>query len=116
MEYVGDRHTVLIEASAITRRPAILDHVPDAGLVRIQSGEQRRARRTAATCVVELREAHAAGRKCVDVRRRNLAAIAPDVGEAHVVDEDDDDIRLLRIGRTSGKRAATNRDDGGQAP
>ena len=67
------------------------------GLMRIEPGDQRRPRRAAAGTVVELREPHAARRQRVEVRRRNLAAVAADVREAHVVDQHDDDVRPLGL-------------------
>ena len=43
--------------------------------------------------VVELREAQPVRRQPVEVRRLDLAAVAAEVGEAHVVVEDQDDVR-----------------------
>jgi len=60
---------------------------------RVQPGEQRGARGTASRCVVELGEAQAALGERVKVRRLNLAAVASKIREAHVVRENDDDVR-----------------------
>ena len=53
------------------------------------------ARGAATRRVVELREANAALRERIDVRRGNLAAVAAEVGEAHVIHEDDEDVGAL---------------------
>jgi hypothetical protein len=46
---------------------------------------------------MEVIEAQPAGSELVDVRRGAQAAEAPDLGEAHVVEQDDEDIgRALR--------------------
>jgi len=64
--------------------------------MRIQSREQRRPRGAAARGVVELRETQPARRELVEVRRGDFAAVAAEVGEAHVIDEDDDDVGFRR--------------------
>src|SRR3954471_22362429 len=70
----------------------------------MEAGEERGARRTAAGRVVELREADALGCELVDVRRRDFTAVALEVGVAHVVDEDDDNVRsFLRFGAGTGR-------------
>ncbi len=59
----------------------------------VVTGEDRRPRRPAAGRVVELREAQAVLCQGVEIRRGDLAAVAAGVGEAHVVGEEDQDIR-----------------------
>jgi hypothetical protein len=61
----------------------------------IQTSQQRRARRTATRGIMELSKTDAALRKLVDVRRGKLAAITTEVGKAHVVNENDDDVGSL---------------------
>ena len=61
--------------------------------LRVIAGQDRGARRPAAGGVVELREAHPLPGERVQVRRGDLAAVARRVGEAHVVGEDEQDIR-----------------------
>jgi len=73
--------------------------VADAGLVRLETGEQRRARWTAARRVVELREAHTVAGKAVNIGRPNLTAVTTDIGEAHGARENDDDIGPSNNGR-----------------
>jgi hypothetical protein len=85
-------------------------HVPHAGLVRIEAGEQARPRRATARGVVELREAEAVGGECVECGRVDLAAVAAEIGEAHVVGEDDDDVGLLGRGRGSGGQGSDQRE------
>lgn len=69
----------------------------NAGLMRIQPGQQRRPHRPAAAGVVELRESRSARREAIDIRRRDLTGVAPEVGKAHLVDEDHDDVRPPRL-------------------
>lgn len=60
---------------------------------------------------VEVREAHAVVRQRVEVRCPDLTAVGPQVGESHVVTEDDDDIRPF--GRVCGgrERGRSDHDD-----
>ena len=57
-------------------------HVPDAGLVRVEAGEQAGPGRAAAGGVVELGEPQAAGGQRVEVRRGDLAAVAAEVARS----------------------------------
>ena len=61
----------------------------------MQPGHQRRPRRAAEGTVVELREPDAFRRQPIQVRRLNLAAVAAEIGKAHVVGQDDDDVRAV---------------------
>ena len=62
--------------------------------IRTQARHQARPCRTAATGVVELREAQPSLGERVDVRRRYPAAITTDIRIAHVVGQNQYDIRL----------------------
>src|SRR5690606_2113946 len=110
-ERLRDRHAALVERASIPRVTTILDHVADARLVRIEAGEKRRPRRAAAPGVVKLREAKAVLRESIEGRRPDLAAVAAEVGEAHVVREDDDDVGTLIGGRL---RLGEQRNVGGE--
>ena len=68
--------------------------------MRVVAGEDRRARRPATRGVVELCEAQAVLRKRIEIRRRDLAAVTARVREAHVVGENEKDVR--RGGRGGG--------------
>ena len=92
LQRFGDGDTTPIQVPAIAVGSAIIHHVPDARLMRMQPREQRRARGTASRRVVELGEAHAAPGERIQIRRRNLAAVTADVREPHVVRENDDDV------------------------
>ena len=70
--------------------------IAHASLMRIQTGHQSRPRGAATRRVVKLREAHATGRQRIEVRRRDFTAVAAEIAEAHVIDEDDEHIRLRR--------------------
>src|SRR5207247_7979475 len=54
-------------------------------LLGVVSGEDRGPRRPAPRRVVELREAQAILRQCIEVRRGNLAAVTARIGEAHEI-------------------------------
>src|SRR5579884_2719983 len=83
----------VIETTAITWQVVVLCHVADARFMRIEAGEQRGAAGTATAGVVELGEPQAGRRELVEVRRRNFASVTTDIGEAHVINQDDNDVR-----------------------
>ena len=94
-QHLTDGHAGVIEPTAIARHTFVIRHVTDPCLMRIQTGEQRGACGAAAAGVVELGEAKPVLRERIEVRRGNLRAIAAKVREAHVIDEDHDDVRTL---------------------
>ena len=67
-------------------------HVADAGLVRVQTRQQRRPRRAAAGRVVHLGEAQPALGKRIERRRGYLRSVTPEIREAEVVGQDHDDV------------------------
>jgi hypothetical protein len=91
-------HASAIEFPAIVFVTTITRHVANARLVRIRSREQRCPRGTTPRCVIELREAQSILRKCIEVRRLNLAAKATDVRVPDVVCQNDDDVWARRGG------------------
>ena len=87
--------------------PAWCEYRPVSSEARV--GQQRRR-------VVELREAQAAGGQLVEVGRGDLAAVAADVAEAHVVHQDDDDVGFGRLGFSGSKCGwQSQQQDGAQA-
>ena len=64
-------------------------------LLRVITGENRRARRPAARGVVKLCEPHAALGERVELRRRDVAAVTTRVGETHVVGQNEENVRAL---------------------
>jgi hypothetical protein len=112
------------------RRPHALCPALHAGddvaahLLRVVPGEDRGPRRPAPTGVVELREPQPVRGERVEVRGRDLAAVAPGVGESHVVHEDEKDVRLRRVGgarrgggqKERGEQAAANGQRHGRVP
>jgi hypothetical protein len=93
LEHLGDGAAGPVQAACIAGLARLLQHVADPRLVRVKSRQKTRARRTAAGSVIELREAQSASRQAVQVRRPYLSAIAADVGEAHIIREDQDNVR-----------------------
>src|SRR5262245_46652038 len=61
LEHFRDRAVLLIQVAAVAIETEVRHHVADAGLMRIETCEQARARRTAAGGVVKLRKAQPAG-------------------------------------------------------
>ena len=55
-QHFGDGDAVVVQLAAITGYALVRRHPADAGLMRVESGQQRGSRRAAATGVVELRE------------------------------------------------------------
>ena len=70
--------------------------LPLAAVAWVEPGEEGSTRRGALGVVVELRELHPLGGESVDVRRVDLAPVAADVGPAHVVRHDEEDVGGLR--------------------
>ena len=57
LEHLGERDAAVVDRAGVTARPVVVGQDADAGLVRMQPGQERRAGRAAARGVVELREA-----------------------------------------------------------
>ena len=101
-EHFGDRDAAVVELPGVAGQhrtrgiAAGCRHVAHAGLMRIEARQERGPRGTAPAGVVELREAHAVFCERIEVRRGDLAAVAAEVGPAHVVDQNDDDVGLGR--------------------
>ena len=83
------------EAGVVVRQPAAADRM------RILAGQQRGTRRRAHRHGRVAGEAQAARGECIDVRGPDLAAVAAEVGEAQVVEQDHHD-----VGRALGGRGA----------
>ncbi len=92
-ENLGDRYALVVELALVggfmVQR---LVHGPDSRFVRIQPSQQRSARRAAPGHVVKLRKAKALLRHRVDVWRMNLAAVTSQVGKAHVIGENNNNV------------------------
>jgi hypothetical protein len=67
-----------------------------ASLAAPAAAEEADAAAVALGGVVELGEAQAASGEFVEVGRFDLAAVAAEVGEAHVVGHDEEEVRLRR--------------------
>ena len=89
---VGDGHFHAFGELRGTRAGALEGHVTEAGLMRMESGDERGATGAAAGVVVELGEAHAVGRQAVEDGSFDGPTVAAEVGPAHVVDQDDDHV------------------------
>jgi hypothetical protein len=93
----GNRHAAR-EKDAVEAARLWFDFIVEpahAGLLRIQAAEESGARGATAWRVVKLAETQSISGERVQIRRGDFAAETADVGEAHVVDEHDDDVRAL---------------------
>ena len=92
VEDFGDGEALAVEISAIAWEMVIVDHVADASLVGVQAREERGAAGATAGGVIELGEADSVGGEGIEVRGGDFATETTEIGEAHIVGEDDDDI------------------------
>ena len=92
LEHLGDGDAALVQIAGIAFRSVAVGEDADPGLMRMQAGQQRGARRAAAGGVVELRIAQAVGRQSIQIGRLDFAAVTADVGKSHVIVEDDQDV------------------------
>ena len=100
----GQRHAAVGQAAEVAGKVvALADETSNAGLMRIQPGEQTRAGGTTAAGVVALREPHPFGCQRVDVGRANFAAVAAQIGEPQIVSQYDDDVGLRRFASDIGQ-------------
>jgi hypothetical protein len=76
-------------------RAQLFDHVPDTGLMGIETRQQTRAGRTASGGVVKLGEPQSIGCQFIQVRGMDFTSIAADIGKAHVVSHNNDDIGAI---------------------
>jgi hypothetical protein len=88
LEHLSDCRAVGLKGAAIAGLTLIAGHGADAGLMRIEAGEERGPRGAAAGGVVELSEAEAAGGEGVEMRRADFAAVAAQLGVAEIVGQD----------------------------
>jgi len=106
-QYFRDRAAGIIKVSLVSCKSFLVHHVSDPGLVWIQSRQQTCASRTASGRVVELGEPKSVFSKRVEIRSFDFAAVATQVGDPHVVAEDDHEIRLrwlLRLSKLAGAK------------
>ena len=96
----------VIETARITGGALVIGHVADAGLMGVESGEEGGAGGAAAGGVVELGEAESASGEGVEVGGGDFGAVTAEISEAHVVDEDDNDVGFFGccIGIVKGKQ------------
>ena len=108
LQELGDGDVVVKQMTRVSgaafRRRFGRDEITDAGFVRMQAGEERRARRAAARGRIDLLETRPGPGEAVEVRRRDLAAIATEIRIAEVVGEDDEHVGTARAsGRKDGR-------------
>ena len=92
---LGNGDAMVVQIALIGERAAVVHHVPDAGLMAIESGQQSGAGGAAACCVVEACQAQAARRQFVQIRSRYLRSEGPDIGESHIVGHHQNDVGTL---------------------
>jgi hypothetical protein len=92
LETLCNSGRVVTQEALVGRRPEVRSHVPDAGIVRIKARQQRGTCRAAARAVVHRRQQSATPRHAINGGRSNLRAHDAEVGKAHVVGQDQDDV------------------------
>ena len=92
LENFRDGHTFAVELALVLRESIIPHHVAYSCLVSVETGEQSGPGRAAAGGIVELCEAQSVAGEPVQIRGMNFPAIAADVGIAHVIRHDQDDV------------------------
>ena len=102
VEDLGDRRGLVGDLATSAGEPdRQVGERPQAHRVRVPPGEQGRSRRRADGAGVEVVEAQSTCRQMVDVGGLDLRAVAAEVGEANVIQEEVDHVRtsLLRSDR-----------------
>ncbi len=121
LQQLGDRRQLRIEPVRLTQlrilraRPGDADEIHRRGKT---PGHEARARRRADRCgVVELRHQHAFARESIEIGRPDLGvAHYREIAEAHVVDEDEQNVGRPLIGWRRRRRCGRGlRRSGGQA-
>lgn len=91
-----NRHAPLVEESLVRAGPprigAQIHHRAHPGLVRIDAGQQCGSAWAANGAVVQLGKTEPVASQCIEIGRRNLGAITPEVREAEVVGQYQDDV------------------------
>ena len=117
-QHLGDRARAPRDLPAVAGEPAVeVGETTDPHAVVVAARQQRGPGRRAHRGGVEARVTQAAGGEPVDGGRRRVAAVAAEVGEAHVVEEDQQDVggavpRSGRIRPVRGRLGDGAPDDG----
>ena len=91
-ENLSDRRRGRLESTAVTRQWRLLGHCANASLMRIKTGEQRRASGAAASIVEKAGEAHAVSCQRIEIGGVRFPAETTGVGISHIISEDDKDV------------------------
>lgn len=98
-EHLAQRHATVVQAAQVGRSSCRVriarGEAGDSGLGRVEPGHQRGATGAAARRVVEGLEADSVLSQRIDVGRVDLAAVATEVGVAEIVEQHDQDVRLV---------------------
>jgi hypothetical protein len=117
LQELGDGDVVVQQVSGVggsaLRRGLGGDEITDARFVRMQAGDERGARRTATRGRIDLLESRAGPGETVEVRRRDLAAVAAEIRVAEVVGQDDEHVGTARFSRRQHGRAGRRKAAGG---
>jgi hypothetical protein len=88
----------VIQLTAISIVAPIFHHVSDPGLMRVKSRQQGCSGRAASGAVVKLREANSIRGQCIKVWSFDLTSVAAQVGEPHVIRQNDHHVRAGSLG------------------
>ncbi len=92
-QHFRDRHALAVQFPTVTVSSLILHHVPDSGLVWMQSRQQRSACGATSRCVIELSKLQPVRAQRIEVGRLDFAAVTADIRKPNVIGEDNDNIR-----------------------
>ena len=95
LEGFGDGEAFFVQESLVLGDAVVACHVANASLVGVEAGEEGSASRAAAGRVVKLSETHSVGCEGIKIGRFDLTSVAADIGVAHVIGHDDNDIGPL---------------------
>jgi hypothetical protein len=98
-EHFGEGDATFVETAAVAGLVLVSGHETDSRLVGVEAGEQSGAGGAAARAVVKIGEAQTVGGESVKVRGCRSGAEAADVGVAHVIGQNDNDVGLCRLRR-----------------
>ena len=93
---LGEGRGVCVEVAAVAGSLVVFDHVADSGLVWVEPGEKRGAGRAASRRVVKPGEAQPARGERIKRRGGDFTPVTTRIRIAHVVGDDDDNVRAGR--------------------
>ena len=97
---IDDRDNVLIQVALISWLSLLflgekLVHVAQSATVVINAGHQQRPRRRTGSTDVEVRKSQTIAGESINIWRRDLAAIHPEIRKPHIIANNQENVRVL---------------------